>query len=210
MEKTVDKILEQIGIEPKLIAEIMSIGRLKKVKEGQIVVDPEDPSTREIPIVIEGLLKVLRQNPDGDEIFLYYLEGGETCAMSITCCIEGKMAAYKVVAEEDSILWMIPTNYMDSWVADYPSFRKFAFNSYQTRFEELLTAIDSVVFQKMDQRLYKYLLDTKQATGSFEIKKTHEQIARELHTSRVVISRLMKQLESEGKIEQSRNKVEIL
>lgn len=210
MEFTVDQILQNIGIEQKLIDEIVSIGRLKKVRAGQTVVDPDDPSTMEIPIVLNGLLKVMRQNSNGDEIFLYYLEGGETCAMSITCCIEGTRAAYKVVAEDDSVLWMIPTTYMDSWVADYPSFRRFAFNAYQLRFEELLNAIDSVVFQKMDQRLYKYLLDTKQATGSFEIKKTHEQIAHELNSSRVVISRLMKQLESEGKIEQGRNKIEIL
>jgi CRP/FNR family transcriptional regulator len=83
-------------------------------------------------------------------------------------------------------------------------------SSYQLRFEELMTAIDSMAFHKMDERLYRYLLDTKQATGSYEINKTHEQIAKELHTSRVVISRLVKQLENEGKVEQHRHKIEIL
>ncbi|XOV94826.1 MAG: Crp/Fnr family transcriptional regulator [Bacteroidota bacterium] len=209
MAEKIDEVLLSAGLEPKLVDEITTIGRLKKAKAGQVVISPED-HTNEIPIVLSGLLKVMRQDPNGDEVFLYYLEGGETCAMSITCCIEGKKASYKVIAEEESTLWMIPMTYMDSWIIKYSSFRRFVFGAYQLRFEELLNTLDSVVFHKMDERLLKYLLDTKQAKGSFEINKTHEQIARELNTSRVVISRLLKQLEKEGRIEQYRNKIEIL
>ncbi|MBV6639864.1 MAG: Crp/Fnr family transcriptional regulator [Cyclobacteriaceae bacterium] len=209
MSEDIGTILQKSELEPKLIDEISTIGRLKKAKADQVVISPED-QTDEIPIVLTGLLKVLRQDENGDEIFLYYLEGGETCAMSITCCIEGRRASYKVTAEEDSTLWMIPMTYMDSWIVRFPSFRRFVFNAYQLRFEEMLTAIDSMAFHKMDERLLKYLLDTKQAKGSFEINKTHEQIAKELNTSRVVISRLLKQLEKDGVIEQHRNKIEIL
>jgi CRP/FNR family transcriptional regulator len=209
MIEDVNVVLAATGFETKLIEEIKTIGRLKRVKMGQVVVSP-DSLGDEIPIVLSGLLKVLRQDPNGQEVFLYYLEGGETCAMAITCCIEGKKSTFNVIAEEESTIWMIPTNNMDKWIAKYPSFRKFVFSSYQVRFDELLTTIDSVVFHKMDERLYKYLLDTKQATGSFEINKTHEQIANELSTSRVVISRLLKQLEREDKIEYHRNKIEIL
>ncbi|MEQ9468276.1 MAG: Crp/Fnr family transcriptional regulator [Ekhidna sp.] len=209
MQEHIDAILKNTGLEPKLIDEIVTIGRLKKVSAGNVVISPDSPGN-EMPIVLSGLLKVMRQDPDGNEVFLYYLEGGETCAMSITCCIEGRKASYKVMAEEDSTLWMIPMTYMDSWIKKYESFRRFVFGAYQTRFDELLMTIDSVVFHKMDERLYRYLLDTKQATGSYEIHKTHEQIANELNTSRVVISRLLKGLEREGKIEQHRNKIEIL
>lgn len=209
MNEMVENVLMSAGLEKPLVDEILTIGRLKKVKEGQIVVSPDSPSD-EMPIVLQGLLKVMRQDDDSNEIFLYYLEGGETCAMSITCCIEGRKSSFKVVAEEDSVLWMIPMGYLDCWVVKYQSFRKFVFGSYQTRFDELLNSIDSIAFHRMDERLYKYLLDTKQATGSFEIKKTHEQIAKELSTSRVVVSRLLKQLEKEEKIEQYRNRIEIL
>lgn len=160
---------------------------------GHVLMSPENPA-KEIPIVLSGLLKVIRQDANGEEIFLYYLEGGETCAMSITCCIEGEKASYKVIAEADSTIWMIPMIYLDSWVTKYSSFRRFVFRNYQLRFEELLKTIDSVVFHNMDERVYRYLLDTKQATGSFEIHKTHEQIANELNTSRVVVSRLLKKL----------------
>lgn len=209
MSELVELVLQGAGLEAKLVEEILAIGRLKKVKEDQVIVSPESPGT-EMPIVLNGLLKVMRHDQNYNEVFLYYLEGGETCAMSITCCLEGKQTAFKVIAEEDSVLWMIPMTYMDSWVTKYQSFRRFVFGSYQLRFDELLMTIDSVVFTKMDERLYKYLLDTKQATGSFEIRKTHEQIARELSTSRVVVSRLLKQLEKEEKIQQHRNLIEVL
>ena len=209
MANSVENLLTHTGLEQELIKEIVAIGRLKKVESDHLLVDPDSPGG-EIPIVISGLLKVIRQDENGNEVFLYYLEGGETCAMSITCCIEGKRASFKVIAEEDSTLWMIPMSYMDVWVTTYKSFRSFVFRSYQTRFDELLTTIDSIVFHKMDERLYRYLLDTKQATGSFSIHKTHEQIAIALNTSRVVVSRLLKQLVDEGKIEQYRNKIEIL
>lgn len=203
------EILGNAGFDPDLIDEIVRVGRLKKVKQGEIIITPDSPGN-EMPIVLDGVLKVMRQDGEDHEVFLYFLEGGETCAMSITCCLEGKQSAFKVVVEEDARLWMVPMDYLDDWIVKYRSFRKFVFGTYQVRFDELLTTIDSVVFTKLDERLYKYLLDAKQATGSYEIRKTHRQIANELNTSRVVVSRLLKQLEKEEKIEQRRNLIEVL
>ena len=203
------EILTSAGFEPDLVHELVQVGRQKNVKEGEIIISPAYPGN-EMPIVLQGILKVMRQDTDGREIFLYFLEGGETCALSITCCLEGRPSSFKGEVEEDASLWMVPITYLDSWILKYESFRKFVFSSYHVRFDELLATIDSVVFTKMDERLYRYLLDAKQATGSYEIRKTHQQIARELNTSRVVVSRLLKQLEKEEKIEQHRNLIEIL
>lgn len=210
MKENLKNTLENIGLEAGIIEEIMAIGRLKNVKEGNYVITP-DSTSKEIPLVLSGLLKVTNQDDKKDnEVFLYFLESGETCAMSITCCMEDKRNVFNVMAEEDSSLWMIPTTYLDSWIVKYPSFRRFVFQSYQLRFDELLSSIESIAFSKMDQRLLKYLLDTQQATGSYEIRKTHEQIARELNTSRVVVSRLLKKLEGNGQINQKRHLIEIL
>ena len=209
MNELLDKMLANSGIEPELANEIEQVGRLKKVTAGELVVNPKERAG-EMPFVLKGLLKVMRDGDQQNEVFLYYLEGGETCAMSITCCLEGRATSFRVMAEEDSIIWMVPVTHLDTWLGKYSSFRKFVFGSYQTRFDELLMAIDSVVFQNMGERLLKYLLDTQQATGSFQIHKTHQEIAKELNTSRVVISRLLKALEVEDKIELHRNCIEIL
>lgn len=205
----IKNLLDRTILEEPLRAEILSLGRLRIVKAGATVISPNQ-SAEEMPFVLSGLLRVMRHDDQGNEVFLYYLEGGDTCAMSITCCIEQRKSAFHVVAEEDSELWMMPTAYLDSWIQKYPSFRRFVLQSYQMRFDELLHTVDSMVFMNLDERLYKYLLDKKQASGSYEIHKTHQQIADELSTSRVVISRLLKKLEKEEKIEQHRNKIEIL
>ena len=197
------------SLESELITEIQQIGRLKSVKSGSHIIDA-DSAEKLIPFVLKGLLKVYRYRQDGSKVLLYYLEKGETCSMSITCCIEKTPSNVQVVAEEDSEIWLIPNSNLDRWLVKYPSFRRFVFRSYQTRFDELINTIDSLVFTNMEERLYKYLLDTKQATESFEIKKTHQEIASDLSTSRVVVSRLLKKMELEDKISQKRNRIEIL
>jgi len=209
MNKKIEEILEGTPFEPELKSEILKSGRLIKAKEGRTVITPDDEA-QEMPLVISGILRVMRSDENGNEVFLYYLESGETCAMSITCCLEGKRSMFHVVAEENSEFWMMPVSNLDYWITKYKSFRRFVFNSYQKRFDELLHTVDSMAFMKLDERIYNYLLDKKIASGSFEIKKTHQQIANELNTSRVVVSRLLKKLEKEEKIEQRRNYIEIL
>ena len=209
MQESLKLILSEAGIEDELIQEIQKVGISKTARSGELIITPGSTSMY-MPIVLEGLLSVVRQDGDANEILLYYLEGGETCAMSLACCIEGKRNDFKVTAEDNSVLWMIPMNYMDEWIQNYRSFRKYVFSSYQTRFDELLETIDSITFLNLYDRLYKYLLDKKQATKSYEINMSHEQIAQHLNTSRVVVSRLLKQLENEGKIELERNRISIL
>lgn len=209
MKEMVDGLLQKAGFEQKLIDEVVTTGRVKKCKAGEAVISPHT-TNNEMPIVLEGLLKVMSVDEDGNELFLYYLEGGEMCPMSLACCLQGEGASYNVIAEEAAIIWMVPTMNMDIWMAKYQSFRRYVMTAYQVRFQELMTTIDSLVFHDLKERLYKYLLDTKQATGTYVIHKTHQQIANELNSSRVVISRLLKQFEMEQKIEQFRNRIEIL
>jgi len=207
--KIVTDALAQVGLENELVQEIVNTGRFLKVREGQPLIEP-GMEAKEMPLVINGTLRVMREDKDGREIFLYYLEGGDACAMSISCCLGTQISEFKVVAEEDATLWMVPMHHIDTWMVKYRSFRKFIFDSYHDRFDEMLNTIDSIAFMNMDQRLMKYLLDKKQSAGSFVINKTHEQIAQELNTSRVVVSRLLKKLEREERVELHRNRIEVL
>ncbi len=209
MKEKVRNTMNNLHFEDRLIEEILTVGRFRSYEAGRTVISPGDP-VKEIPMVIEGTLNVMRIDDQGNELFLYFLEGGDTCAMSITCCLEHKRSGFQVVAEEDSLVWFVPVTLLDQWVCTYASFRKFVFGSYQQRFDEMMDSIDNIAFKHMDERLYSYLLDKKQSSGSYTIHKTHEEIARALNTSRVVISRLLKKLEQEGKIEQQRNRIEIL
>jgi CRP/FNR family transcriptional regulator, anaerobic regulatory protein len=209
MTNKLETSLLSAGLEPALVAEILTSGRLVKISADASLLSAGERAG-EMPLVISGSLRIMREDELGNELFLYYLEGGEACAMSIRCCLSGKSGEFKAVAEVDSELWMVPLSQLDDWMAKYRSFRKFVFDSYQDRFDELMNTIDSISFMKMDERLMKYLLDKKQSAGSYTINKTHEQIAQELNTSRVVISRLLKKLEKEDKIELHRNRIEVL
>jgi CRP/FNR family transcriptional regulator, anaerobic regulatory protein len=209
MVDQVADILQNLGLETALVVEIVQSGRIMKVREEQPLIS-SGTNSMEMPMVISGTLRIMREDEDGNEVFLYYLEGGDACAMSISCCIGNQMSMFKAVAETDAVLWMVPMVHIDPWMSKYQSFRKFIIDSYQARFDEMMFTIDSIAFMNMDDRLMKYLLDKKQSTGTFEIHKTHQQIANELNTSRVVVSRLLKKLEKEDKIELHRNRIEVL
>jgi len=202
-------VLEAHGLEEPLIAEIKAAGHARKLTADLPLISPGTRSEY-MPLVISGTLRIMREDEEGNELFLYYLEGGEACAMSIRCCLTHTMSGFKAIAETNAELWMVPLNLLDVWMGKYASFRKFIIDSYQARFDELMQPIDSIAFMNMDERLLKYLLDKKQIAGYYVIDKTHEQIANELNTSRVVISRLLKKLEKDGRVELYRNRVEVL
>jgi len=201
--------LTNLGLESDLVEEIIQQGKSKTLKAEELLISP-GAAANAMPMVISGTLRIMREDEEGNEVFLYYLEGGDACAMSISCCLSNQTSQFKAIAESNAELWMVPMALVDTWMAKYGSFRKFVIDSYQNRFDELMHTIDSIAFMNMDERLMKYLLDKKQSQGSFVIEKTHEQIAQELSTSRVVISRLLKKLEKEDKVELYRNRIEVL
>ena len=208
-KQVLEATLAHLDLEPNLIKEMIEAGHARQLTAGAPLISPGATGTH-MPLVISGTLRIMREDEAGNELFLYYLEGGEACAMSISCCLSSHNLGFRALAETDVDLWMVPLNLLDQWMGKYTSFRKFIIDSYQARFDELMTTIDSIAFMNMDERLLKYLLDKKQSSGSYVIDKTHEQIANELNTSRVVISRLLKKLEKEEKVELYRNRIEVL
>lgn len=196
-------------LETALIDEIAKVSSVTKVRQGQILIDIGDYVVS-MPLLLEGALKILREDKDGNELLLYYLEMGDTCAMSFSCCMSTKKSKVRAVAEEDCELLMVPVEYMEKWLGKYPSWKSFVFQSFETRMNEFLESLESIAFMKMDERLMKYLRDKAMVTGSTTLHSTHQEIAQDLHTSRVVVSRLLKTLENDGILKISRNKIDLL
>jgi len=195
--------------EDKLIEEINTIGTLKKVPEGQKLIEIGQ-YIKSMPLLISGAIKIMRNDDDGDELLLYFLESGETCAMTLTCCLGQTKSEIRAVSEIPTELIMIPIEKMEEWTAKYKSWRNFVFESYHNRLMEMLETIDSIAFLKMDERLLKYLKNKCKITNDNTVNNTHQDIANELHTSRVVVSRLLKKLENQGKIKLQRNNIKII
>jgi CRP/FNR family transcriptional regulator len=163
-----------------------------------------------MPFVISGAIKILREDNDGDELVLYYLEKGDTCAMTLSCCIGHTKSKIRAVAETDVKLLMIPKEKMTEWLGKYKSWQKYILQSHYTRLEEFIEAMDTIAFLNMDKRVLKYLKNKALLNKSDVLKVTHQQIANDLHTTRVVISRLLKSLEKQSKIKLFRNQIKIL
>jgi len=192
-----------------LIEEMSQVATLRSFKKNDIIIDVGQELDY-VPLLQSGNIKVMREDEEGKDLLLYVLESGDTCAMSLTCCMSKSVSKIRAVADTDAQLVMIPTEKMADWFNNNDSWRMFILQSYQVRFNEMLETIDTLAFLKMDERLYKYLTDQVKLGASETLNLTHQNIAEDLNTSRVVISRLLKQLENEGRITLGRNKITVL
>ena len=195
--------------EPKLLKEMQQFGMVQHFKEGDLIMD-YGKYIRMMPVVLNGTIKVYRMDDDGNEILLYYLSSSESCSMAYSCCIEAKKSEVKAIAEDDVEIMAIPLIKLDEWLCVYPSWKNYIMRSFNERFIELLKSIESIAFHKLDERLIEYLKEKQRISGSSVVKASHNLIADELATSRVVISRLLKHLENEKKIILYRNEIKLL
>ncbi len=195
--------------EEELLEEIRNVGIYKKIGQGEKLMDIGDV-VQTMPLLLQGAVKVMREDDDHNELLLYFIERGDTCAMTFSCCFGGKKSEIRAVAETDTELLMIPVEYMESWMGKYKSWQHFILDSYHSRMMELMETVDSLAFLKMDERLLKHLRDKAKVTQDDVIYTTHQEIAYDLHTSRVVVSRLLKKMEKEGDIQLNRNHIKIL
>jgi CRP/FNR family transcriptional regulator len=213
MQSIIDKkaLIEQsVGylFEEALLEEMLQQARLRETVTDETIIHVGD-TLHMIPIVVQGSIKVSRENTDGEELLLYYIEGGDTCAMSLQCCIRKTSSHIKATSMEPSVLLMFPMENMQEWMDRFPSWRAYILQSYHTRMLELMETIDEIAFMRLDERLLKYLKDQVKLLGTVELHHTHQQIADDLHSSRVVISRLLKQLEHRGIVEIHRNRIKV-
>jgi CRP/FNR family transcriptional regulator, anaerobic regulatory protein len=207
MEQTID-VDKLIFKDPKLLEEIKRSARIRNYKKDDIFINMDDPISF-IPVVLKGCIRVIRQDPKGNELFLYHLYPGQTCAMSLTCCQSGHKSMVKAVAEDDTELLQIPVNLIEQWFM-YHEWRVFISSNYFSRFSELLDVIDLVAFNNMDKQLMHYLKERSKANRTKTLTITHQQIAEELHTHREAITRLLNTMEQKGLIKLGRNKIELL
>lgn len=195
--------------EQPLIDEIMEVGKLMEVPAGETIMDIGQ-YIRNIPLLLSGAIKVLREDEEGDELLLYYLEQGETCSVTMACCMGHTKSEIRAITETDVRIIMVPVQKMEEWMGKYQGWRNYVFDSYHNRLNELLQTVDSIAFKNLDQRLVDYLKKKVEVTNDDKIRSTHQEIAYDLHTSRVVVSRLLKKLEKMKKVKLHRSYIHVL
>jgi CRP/FNR family transcriptional regulator len=185
---------------------LKTYGITKNFKAGDVIVS-DHTSIHSIPIVLSGSLKVMQSDDEFREMVMYYLQPGETCVMSFLAALYNDTSKVKAVAEEDSEIVFIQIGKMRELMSKDPKWLNYIFQVYHKRFEELLDVVNAIAFKKMDERLLQFLKKKAEVSGSNDIKITHELLGQELGTAREVISRLLKQMESEGLVELGRNRI---
>lgn len=196
-------------LEPALIEEIEAVATIKSFEVGDIIVDIGQ-YIRSMPLLLTGAIKIVREDEDRGEVLLYYLAQGETCTMSIACCMGNKKSEIRAQAEMPTTAAMIPNNFLNEWLVKYNSWRNFILNSYSSRMNEMLGAIDNLAFSNMEERIMNFLKEKVRLTNDRILTVTHQDIAMDLNTSRVVVSRILKKLENEDKIVLLRNEIRVL
>jgi CRP/FNR family transcriptional regulator len=191
-------------LEKELQEEILKTGIYKTFQINDVMIR-EGQFITSFPLVLKGLIRVTRNNNDGNELLLYYLKQNEVCAMALTCCMTNLTSNVKAVAEEEAEVIMLPVEMLDNWICKYPGWKQFVMQTFQNRFRELIDTIDSIAFLNLDERLIRYFTDRYKQTGTAKLHETHQDLALRLNTSREVVSRLLKKLEKDGKIKLSRN-----
>lgn len=201
--------ISEFKTSPELIAKLYEFGIQKNYKAGSIILN-ENAHIRSIPIVTKGVMKVIRMEDDGREILLYYIKAGESCIMSFLGGLHNETSKVKAEVEEDAEILFLPMEKVTLFIKDYPQWLDYIFRLYHKRFEELLEIVNAIAFKKVDERLLNLLNKKAEMTQSKTLLITHEQLANELGTARVVVSRLLKQLEETGQLQLGRNKIQLL
>ncbi|MBI1221980.1 MAG: helix-turn-helix domain-containing protein [Bacteroidetes bacterium] len=192
--------------EPELKSLLEEQAHYIEMEKGDVLLD-QGAFITHIPIVIDGRLKVSQLDEDGRELFLYYIDPLESCVMTYTCCDGEARSKIRAMAEMQSSVMLLPKESLERLMA-FKSWRNFVMNAFRDRFSELIDALNSIAFTQLDERLLKYLKE--KAGNGTRIQTTHQEIAEDLNSSREVISRLLKQLESQGKVLLGRNRIDLL
>lgn len=191
-----------------LMEEIDTAHKVMKVPAGELMMDIGG-HIQSIPLLYKGMVKIFREDEDGNELFLYYLYPGEACAILFVCSMKEKKSKIKALTVEDSEFIAVPIEYMDEWMLKFKSWYYFVLEAFNFRFEELLRTVDEIAFHQMDERLVNYLVKSAQAAGLRTVESSHQVIANELNSSREVVSRLLKSLEKQGKVKLGRGKIDL-
>lgn len=194
---------------PELVEKLLKYSIQKKYDAGSVILN-ENAHIRSIPIVIKGSIKVIRTEEDGREILLYYIKAGESCIMSFMGTLHNETSKVKAEVEEDAEILFLPVDKVALFIKEYPQWLEYIFRLYHMRFEELLSIVNAIAFKKVDERLLSLLKKKEELTKSKTLNTTHEQLANELGTARVVVSRLLKQLEEDGILQLGRNKIVLM
>ncbi|HEU5289912.1 MAG TPA: Crp/Fnr family transcriptional regulator [Cyclobacteriaceae bacterium] len=194
--------------EKELISKIMEVSAVVNFNAGDEIIR-EGQYMKTVPLLLRGLVKVFTRNED-KELLLYYIQPLQSCVMTFNSSLKAEKSKALAVAEEDSTILLIPSDKISKWIQEYPKLNQLFYDEFEHRYLDLLETVQELVFDRLDKRLYKFLKEKAQISGKNPLNISHQKIASELGSSREVITRVLKKLEKEKKIEQHNRAIRVL
>ena len=154
--------------EDNLVTEIEEQGEFKTFPANEILMR-KGQYIRSTMLVLNGLIKIYREDDDGNEFLMYYLKPGEACALSLVCAAKHEASPIMAKTVTETEVMMVPVDTMSEWMSKFKSWYQFVIETYRSRFEELLDTLDQIAFRNLDERLLWYLKQhQKSLTQQFE------------------------------------------
>lgn len=200
--------ISRLGLPKDLATVILNNSSVQIIPKGTEILR-EEQYVKVLPIVVDGLVKVYSRFDD-KELLLYYIEPTQSCVMSFYAALKNTPSRVFAETEEDSTVVLIPVDNLQEWIKGYPDFNVLFYNQFNLRYSELLDTISHLLLDRMDKRLFDHLARKIELSKSDAIKISHTQLANELGTAREVISRTMKKLEIDGKVNQDSGVIKII
>jgi CRP/FNR family transcriptional regulator len=203
------KHIQEFKTAPLIVDKLLSTGLKKLFSHGELICI-ENACRNAIPIVKKGCLKVIQTEDDGREILLYYVKPGECCIVGFSGSLNEPISKIKATAEGETEVLFVPVTTAKIISKEHPEWVDYIFRIYQKYYVNLLEVVNSIAFKKMDERILASVRQKVEMAENDTVFITHEQLAVELGTARVVVSRLLKQMETDGFVQLGRNKIKLL
>ncbi len=208
MKQYLESNFPQLTKDQALLKELVEQGEIRSFAAGETIID-YGSYIRFVPLVLDGIIKVVRENEEGKEVLLYFLNDGDTCAATFSCCLVRKRSEVKAIAEDNAMVLMIPLESADRWMGRYTVWRNFVMDMYDERLFALIDTIDKLAFASLDEKLWDYLENRTLLGQANTIEISHQEIASDLNVSREAVSRLLKKLEKMNRITLGRNRITV-
>jgi CRP/FNR family transcriptional regulator, anaerobic regulatory protein len=210
MKLTIEEVQKRFpGFEIELVRDMVKVAEIKSCEKGEYI-QRKGHYIRSILIIFDGLVKVLRENNNGNHFFMHYVSRGQAFPLTMIYGDRQEASDVTAIAFEKTILIAIPLSCMDKWMKEYKSWYQYVFDTFRERVKELLKTLDNIVFLNMDERLVFYLKRNSEILQSKNLPITRTEIAKEFNSSREVITRLLNKLAAQSKIKMHRHFIEIV
>gem|GEM_PF-565862 len=196
-------------LEPAARQELLDAGTIVQYKKDDVILSAGKPMKKAV-FILNGFVKVCRDDAPGNQFVLFYLHSGHSFGVSLVSGEAEQNSIVSIIAAENSSVLELSFDEKDRLAKKYDCIYRYVLKTAVMHYGFYLGLINSIAFEQLDVRIEYFLGRLSKAKNKTKLKVSHQEIADSLHASRESVSRLLKKMEEAGKIVLGRNQIEII